>query len=113
MYVIWGEKKESIHLEKIEKEKKIDKITLEDIIPYLQTKHISSSDNKKTNVLRVINERISIRKGKYGPYIYYSIPNSKEKKDPLFYNLKLFPGNYLLCEIKEIVEWLENTYGII
>jgi len=27
--------------------------------------------------------------------------------------LKLFPGNYLICEQNEILEWLENTYGII
>ena len=121
IYVTWGEKKESIHLEKFEKNKKLEKITLEDIIQYLQMKHTHHISEKK-NVLRVLNERISIRKGKYGAYIYYNIPNSKEKekekekekkKDPHFYNLKLFPGNYSICETKEILEWLENTYGII
>ena len=117
IYVTWGEKKESIHLEKFEKDQKLEKLTLEDIIQYLQTKN-NISEKKNVNILRVLNERISIRKGKYGAYIYYNIPNSntkeKEKeKDPHFYNLKLFPGNYSICETKEILEWLENTYGII
>jgi DNA topoisomerase-1 len=114
IYVTWGgDKKENLE-NFIKKEKKIENITLEDIIQYLQKK--TNNENKKTqnaNILRILNERISIRKGKYGAYIYYSLNLKEKEKKPHFYNLKLFPGNYLICEQNEILEWLENTYGII
>ena len=105
IYVVWGEKKESIHIEK-----KIEEITMEDIISFFKTKSNKNKSEKK-NVLRVLNERISIRKGKYGAYIHYIIPGKEES--PQFYNLKLFPDNYLNVEVNKILNWLENTYGII
>jgi DNA topoisomerase-1 len=104
-YYICGEKTESIHLDKIED------ITLDYIIGCLKTKKIYK------NTRRVLNERISIRKGKYGDYIHYSDSDSESssssKTSPHFYNLKLFPNNYMICDTKEILQWLENTYGII
>jgi DNA topoisomerase-1 len=103
LYVTWGENKSKIAISK-----KIDEIQLQDIVEYL-------SRNKQSNnkfILRVLNERISIRKGKYGNYIHYSMP-SKSTSNVHCYNLKLFPGNYLNCEINELLVWLENTYGII
>ena len=105
IYVVWGEKKESIRIEK-----KIDEITMEDIISFFKTKPNKNKSDKK-NIIRVLNERISIRKGKYGAYIHYIIPGKEES--PQFYNLKLFPDNYLNCELNNILNWLENTYGII
>ena len=101
LYVTWGDKKE-----KISPEKNPDEIELQDIIEYLSTNKKRPSNKK---IIRVLNERISIRKGKYGNYIHYSIPG----KDAQFYNIKLYPGNYLNCEINELLRWLENTYGII
>lgn len=100
-YYICGEKTESIPLDNVED------ITLDYIIGCLK--------NGKTkiykNTRRVLNERISIRKGKYGDYIHYSSASSSSS--PHFYNLKLFPNNYMICDTKEILQWLENTYGII
>ena len=102
LYVTWGEKKEKISLEN----KKIEDINLQYIVEYLSAKkHIPLPKQ----IIRVLNEHISIRKGKYGHYIYCSIPG----KDTEFYNIKLFPGNYLNCETNELLRWLENTYGII
>ena len=40
-------------------------------------------DGKKTankNVIKVINENISIRKGKYGPYVFYKTRSMKKPK---------------------------------
>lgn len=107
-YVTWGEKKESLDLGD---EIKIENITLEYIITYLQNKK-TDLKNKKNKIVRVLNDRISICKGKYGNYIYYKNKDTTSSS-PQFYNLKLFPNNYLNCDINEILQWLENTYGII
>jgi len=101
-YVTWGDKKEKIPSSILENNN-----ILQDIIDYLQVDKKPVSVSKK--IIRVLNERISIRKGKYGNYIHCSIPG----KDAQFYNIKLYPGNYLNCEINELLRWLENTYGII
>lgn len=103
LYVAWGENKAKISIDK-----NTDEITLQDIIEYLSNKGGKSTSYNKY-ILRVLNERISIRKGKYGNYIHYDIPG----KPSQFYNVKLFPSNYLNCEINELLVWLENTYGII
>jgi DNA topoisomerase-1 len=105
LYVTWGEKKEKISLDQ---NKKIEDINLQYIVDYLSAKkHIPLPKQ----IIRVLNEHISIRKGKYGHYIHCSIPG--KDKDTEFYNIKLFPGDYLKCETNELLRWLENTYGII
>lgn len=105
LYVTWGEKKEKISLDL---NKKIEDINLQYIVEYLSAKkHIPLPKQ----IIRVLNEHISIRKGKYGHYIHCSIPG--KDKDTEFYNIKLFPGDYLNCETNELLRWLENTYGII
>jgi DNA topoisomerase-1 len=103
LYVTWGDKTEKISPSS---EKKLDEIKLQDIIEYFAVKQSGTLNNKQ--IIRVLNERISIRKGKYGNYIH-----CKTDKDAQFYNIKLFPGNYLNCETNELLRWLENTYGII
>ena len=55
---------------------KEDKITLDDVKEYL--------DNK---ILRNINENLSIRKGKFGDYIYYK---TAKMKKPQFYKFNKF-----------------------
>jgi len=103
-YILWGDRTEKIKITK-----NIWEINLTDIIPILSKK----DKQLPPNVMRIINNNITIRKGKYGPYIYYQNPD-KEKPD--FYNLKPFiqkKKNILKCEIKEIMEWIEETYGIV
>lgn len=102
-YVLWGE--ETI---KIPLKKDVWEIRLEDIIDILEFK----TQVLPPNVLRVLTEKMTIRKGRYGHYVYYKNP---EKEKPEFYNLKGFiqkEKNVLKCEINEIIIWLEETYGI-
>ena len=49
--------------------KSIEKITLNDVIE-------AQNDTSK-NILREINENISIRKGKFGAYVYYKRKDRK------------------------------------
>ena len=60
--------------------KSYDDVKLDDVMKVLNGK---SSNNP--NVLKKLNENISIRKGKYGPYIMHK---TKEMSKPKFYPLK-------------------------
>ena len=66
-------------------------ITLEEAIPKL-----------KTSIIREINEETSIRRGKYGDYIFYKKQNWKK---PKFLKLNEFidqhgPSSYISCDIE-------------
>ena len=67
--------------------KKDSSITLEDVIDILLGK---KSTNPKVN--RILNEDISVRKGKFGLYVYYK---TKTMKKPKFFGIKqLFDNEY-------------------
>lgn len=120
-YILWGEET----IKWTQKEKELWTIAQEDIIPFLHFKPISSRDTKNENILRVLSETLEIRKGKFGNYIYHhpvssssseeiqEKPKKKGKKESPFYNLKCFPGDWTTCEKKELLEWIEKTYGIV
>ena len=80
-YIAWGDVRKSI---------KEMGITIEQAILYLkETPTISS------NVMREIDSSTSIRRGKYGPYLYHKTGNMKQ---PKFVALKKFKGDYLSCD---------------
>lgn len=87
--------------------KEFDEITLDDVIDIINE---DSPVKEEKNVLRVVNESISIRKGKFGAYIYYKRDNMKK---PEFYNLKKFKGGFLECKKELLEEWLHKTYNIV
>ena len=105
-YVIWGDKKETI--KELTKNKNLWDIQLQDIIDILS---LQKETKLPPNVLRIINNNMIIRKGKYGPYVYYT-----KKIKPECYSLKGFIAkgkNINTCDIKEMIEWMEETYGIM
>ena len=66
--------------------KSLNAIRLEDVIDILLG---TKSTNPK--VLKMINEDMSIRKGKYGPYLFYK---TKTMKKPRFFGIyEIFGGN--------------------
>lgn len=65
--------------------KKGSSITLEDVIDILLGK---KSTNPKVN--RILNEDMSVRKGKFGLYVYYK---TKTMKKPKFFGIKQLFGN--------------------
>ncbi len=57
---------------------------------------------------RVLGPDASIKKGKYGHYIYYK---NKKMKKPRFLKLDGFPGgDYLTCELQRVKDWFTKTY---
>ena len=83
--------------------KTIETITMEDI------EKIIKSKNDSANILRVINNNISVRKGKFGPYVYYK---RKDMKQPQFFNIKKFKEGFTYCKEEVLINWLNETYNI-
>ena len=63
--------------------------------------------NQNKAILRVINSDMSIRSGKFGPYVYYK---TVEMKSPKFLALKKFPHKYDTCDLSILEKWIQTTY---
>lgn len=99
LYAEWGDNKKTLASLK----KNINNITFEEVEKFLNNK------NESSNILRNINENISIRKGKFGPYVYYK---TKTMKQPQFFNLKKFKEGFTYCKEQVLINWLNETYNV-
>ena len=97
-YVEYGDEIK-VSLSKIKKT--LDKIVLEDVLPFLGVAQ------KPTTVLRVLSPTLSIRNGKFGPYIFYK---TEKMKNPKFYDLKGFEQGFGVCDAEELIEWIKNIH---
>ena len=128
-YVEWSDHKINIDTIGIP----LKNITIDDISQFLtktptksgQDNNPETSSNSETTVdkefsredhpsnkliLRTLNSVFSIRKGKYGNYVYYK---TAKMKTPEFYKIKDFTktgNNPLTCDAKLVIEWLKSTY---
>lgn len=96
LYVVWGDNKKSINEIKIKERD----IVLKDIIELIE-------NSINTNLVREITEDSSIRKGKYGDYIFYK---TKKMVKPKFLKLNGFKDDYKKCDINTIKDWINETY---
>jgi DNA topoisomerase-1 len=95
----------------------LNNITIIDIVDYLKRKKggfVKDPDAVRAppcnkSILRVLTTDISVRKGKFGPYIYYK---TDVMKTPTFYNIKEYSKKYANCEITVMLEWIYKTYNI-
>jgi DNA topoisomerase-1 len=104
LYVEWGDLKKSIKMDKHE-----DEITLDDILSLLE----NNTDNKgsliQSSIVRVINDSLSIRSGKFGDYIFYK---KSTMKQPKFLKLAGFEGNYKDGDLTVLKKWMKENYGV-
>ena len=118
IYIEWTSKtnetiKESVNPIKSLKTKQMDLITIEDVTELLE-KHnqinINSNDTI-TPILRQLNDTMSIRKGKYGPYVFYK---RLDMKAPQFLNIKKYPEykTFFSSDADKIINWLIDTYKL-
>jgi hypothetical protein len=112
LYVTWGDNKKSL----TGLDKEADEITLDDVITHINkpitnayqiNQGQGSQDNP--NFVRYINNDLSIRKGKFGDYIYYK---TKTMKTPKFFNLSKYKGSYKTDDLKNIIQWIRETYSV-
>lgn len=93
-YAEWGVNKVSI-------KKPYSQITLDDVTIAKQTMAESN------NILRVINDEYSVRKGKFGPYMYYK---RTDMAKPVFYNMKSFRESFSHCSVEVLLEWVGKQH---
>jgi hypothetical protein len=82
---------------------------------YREISTASSSLEKPTpmnaaTTTRILNADMSVRKGKYGAYIYYK---TAKMKTPSFFNIKQFKENCWDCNADTLIEWVKTTYRVI
>ncbi len=99
-YIEWGTEKKALKLNLEE----ATALTLDDVADTL-----FDIENGDSLMIRVISKETSIRKGKYGDYIFHK--NNKMKK-PKFLKLNEFKEDYKTCDIEIIHMWLKKTYDI-
>ena len=104
-YIVWG--KDGIHRKSIEKtylqNKDSSSISLDEVIRFIEG-DLNNIDNfESSDIIRVINDDVSIRSGKYGNYIYYKMAQMKK---PKFISLKNFEKNIHTCSDADILSLL-------
>ena len=98
IYVVWGENKKSV----TEIPVKESDITLEDVVPFIE-------NNTNPNMVREITTELSIRKGKFGDYIFYK---TKKMTKPRFLKLNGFREDYRTCEMEVLTGWIKETWKV-
>lgn len=105
-YAQWGTKTQS--LKSLVAEKPVSEITMADFLALMEEK--SERDTPKDrSTLRTLTPNLSIRKGKYGAYIYHKT-DAMEK--PAFYPLKEMRAKWQTCDTPALIQWIQNTYNI-
>jgi hypothetical protein len=56
-----------------------------------------------------VSKNVSIRRGKYGDYIFYK---TTKMKTPKFFKLAGFVGDYRNCEKHVLLEWIKTTHSV-
>ena len=100
-YIVWGkngEQRKSIEKTHL-RSKNISDVTLDEVIRVIENDindDVNTATSSTTNegVIRVINDDVSIRCGKYGNYIFYK---TMQMKKPKFISLKNFQKNVHTC----------------
>jgi topoisomerase IA-like protein len=64
-------------------------------------------ENKK--IVRILNDHLSIRLGKYGAYIYYK---TEDMTKPVFYNIHKFKQSYKFASEEALLKWIKDTYNV-
>jgi DNA topoisomerase-1 len=67
----------------------------------------SPIENRK--IVRILNDHLSIRLGKYGAYIYYK---TEDMTKPEFYNIHKFKQSYKFASEEALLKWIKDTYNV-
>ena len=81
-----------------------DDIRLEDVTPFL-----SGEKSGNPNVLRILRDDLSVRRGKWGSYLFYKTDTMKK---PRFLKLKECPLNPIKCPKNDLLGWVSKEYNV-
>jgi len=97
IYASWGTETQSL---KCFGNRPIENISYADVVEVLQ---------KSGNVVRKINDDMSIKTSKRGDYVFYK---TTKMRKPQFFSLKDCALDYETCEISLLRQWIHDTYSI-
>ena len=111
IYVLWGKNGENRKSFKCGKN--MSDISLEEVICHIENDSNNSTRDgvagttigDVTDIVRIVNDDMSIRKGKYGCYIFYK---TVKMKKPKFISLKTFKLDYNKCSTSDIISWVKT-----
>lgn len=104
-YLQWSDKKQSVKTMGMD----VKDITLASAVAFLD-KVLGEGPRappQNKNVLRSLTTDLSIRSGKFGPYIFYQ---TGDMKSPTFFHMKKCPHDYKTCGVDALVKWIRETH---
>ena len=104
LYVTWGQNSKSLSSLG---NRPMENVRLSDVLDVLEKSE--SGGDASSGVIRFINNDISIRNGKYGPYVFYK---TKKMTRPLFLKLTNFDGDYKTCTVAAFFGWLQSEHDL-
>jgi DNA topoisomerase-1 len=109
IYIEWGEKRISCkEIPEMTNILDINKISPDQVFQIVKNMNDIRHPNGK-NVLRTIDNNMSIRKGKYGPYVFYQTPSMQK---PAFYSMSKYKKGYMECDVSTFKQWVRDTHGV-
>lgn len=107
VYASWGENTQSLR----RLGKPVCEITREDALSLIEPLKNDTITAVRTGsgIVRVLNDKMSVRMGKFGAYVYYQKGNGEK---PAFISLKKFKNGYLTCDKTDIMDWLRTVHNI-
>jgi len=101
LYISWGENSKTL---KELGNRPIENITYDEIKKYL---------DEGSNMIRIINTNLSIRRGSKGDYLFYK---TNKMRKPEFKDIKCFTNekqlDYKICDITILKSWIYEKYNI-
>jgi DNA topoisomerase-1 len=70
---------------------------------------LKDCDSETNSLVRRISNDLSIRKGKYGDYLFYKTPTMKK---PQFFKLGEFNDDYKNCSLEFLKSWIKEKYAL-
>ena len=70
---------------------------------------LENSESADNSFVRKLDTNLSIRKGKYGDYIFYK---TEKMRKPLFFKLNGFNDDYKNCSLTNIRSWIKEKYEV-
>ena len=70
---------------------------------------LKDCDSETNSLIRKISNDLSIRKGKYGDYLFYKTPTMKK---PQFFKLGEFNDDYKNCSLEFLKSWIKEKYDL-
>jgi hypothetical protein len=100
-YIEWNGEHKSIK----NIQKPLDQFTIDDAIICITQEDIKEVVAGEKGIVRVLDGNTSIRRGRFGIYVYYNPP---EEKSPQFIGIKKFSENYMTCDPQILISWTKE-----